>query len=217
MSEIIYLSNVRLSFPQIVEPRAVGDAPGAVKKYSADFIMAPDHAGYQQFMAEYAKLAGAKWAEHAQNVMQLIHSDRKLRCYGSGAEKIDKKTFKPYKGYEGMVYISANSERQPQMVQTDGKAVDSADTMACQALARKLYAGCYANVAVRPWLQENKHGRGIRCDFIAIQFAADGEAFGEGATDATPLFGAVASQAAPSFPGASMPDAPFPGFMMPGQ
>lgn len=211
MSDIIYLSNVRLSFPQIVEPRAVVDNP--VKKYSADFIMVQDHAGYQQFMAQYAKLAAAKWGEHAQNVMQLIHGDRKLRCYGAGSEKIDKKTFQPYKGYTGMVYISASKDQAPQMIQGDGSATDPANTMAYQQLARKLYGGCYVNAAVRPWLQENKHGRGIRCDLVAIQFAADGEAFGEGAVDAAPLFGAVASAPAAAMPGVTMPAAPFPSFL----
>ncbi len=211
MSDVIYLSNVRLSFPQIVEPRAVVDNP--VKKYSADFIMAGDHAGYQQFMAQYAKLAATKWGEHAQNVMQLIHGDRKLRCYGSGSEKIDKKTFQPYKGYAGMVYISASKDQAPQMIQGDGSATDPANTMAYQQLARKLYGGCYVNAAVRPWLQENKHGRGIRCDLVAIQFAADGEAFGEGAVDAAPLFGAVASAPAAAMPGVTMPAAPFPSFL----
>ncbi len=213
MSEIIYLSNARLSFPQIVEPRKSPDNPNAVPKYSADFILTPDHPAYQQFMKRYAELAGQKWGEHAQNVMQMIHNDRKLRCYGAGSEKIDKKTFKPYGGYDGMVFLSASTERQPQMIRGDGTAVDAGNTMEYQALARKLYGGCYVNAALRPWLQDNKHGRGIRCDFVAIQFAADGEAFGAGATDVTPMFGAVASAPTATMPGVTMPAAPFPSFL----
>ena len=128
--------------------------------------------------------------------------------------KIDKKTFQPYKGYAGMVFIAANSERAPQMIQPDGQAVDPANTMGYQMLARKMYGGCYVNVAIRPWLQENKHGRGVRCDLVAVQFAADGEPFGEGVTDAAPLFGAVAAApTAPAAPGVTMPAAPFPAFM----
>jgi hypothetical protein len=55
-----------------------------------------------------------------------------------------------------------------------------------------MYGGCRVNAAIKPWLQDNKHGRGIRCDLIAVQFAADDTPFGEGATDASNLFGAVA-------------------------
>lgn len=211
MSDIIFLSGARLSFPHLVEPRASTDNPAAPKKYSADFILELNNPGVQQFMAQYQALAAAKWGEHAAQVMQLIHGDRKLRCYASGSEKIDKKTFKPYSGYEGMFAIAASRENPPQMIQSDGLPVDPANTMAYQALARKLYGGCYVNAAIKPWLQENKHGRGVRCDLVAIQFLRDGEAFGEGVTDASGLFGAVAG-AAPAFQPtapAGMPAAPF--------
>lgn len=219
MSEIIYLSNVRLSFPHLAEARAATDNPGAPKKFSADFIMPQTHPGFAQFFAEVGKLTAEKWGEHAANVVAIINGDRKLRCYGNGAEKIDKKTFKPYSGYDGMVFIAASRDatQPPQMIQSDGSGVDPANTMAYQALARKMYGGCYVNAAVRPWLQDNKHGRGIRCDLVAIQFHADGEPFGEGVADASNLFGAVAAPAAtvPGFgaPAAAMPASPFPAFM----
>jgi len=200
MSEIIFLSNVRLSFPQLVEPRS--SVENGVKKYSADFLMPLTHPGVQQFGAEYTKAAMEKWKEHAQAVMAIIQNDRKLRCFGQGNEKVNGKTFKPYDGYADQFYVSANKDQMPQMIQADGSAVDPTNTMAYQALARKMYGGCYVNAAVRPWLQENKHGRGVRCELIAVQFAADGEAFGEAIADATSLFKPVASapQAAPAFP-----------------
>ena len=167
MSEIIYLSNVRLSFPHLVEPRASTDNPAAPKKYSADFIMEQSTPGFSQFMQQYAALAGAKWGEHAQNVMQLIQQDSKLRCYGSGAEKVDKKTFQPYKGYAGMVFIAANRDVTPQMIQGDGKPVDAANTMAYQSLARKMYGGCYVNAVVRPWARTNQN-KGLSCDLVPL-------------------------------------------------
>jgi hypothetical protein len=83
--------------------------------------------------------------------------------------------------------------------------------MAYQQLARKMYGGCRVNAAVKPWLQENKHGRGIRCDLVAVQFAGDDTPFGEGAVDASNLFGAVAGAAPAGFAPAGMPAAPFPG------
>jgi hypothetical protein len=204
MSEIVYLQNVRLSFPHLVEPHS--PAPNAVKKYSADFIMAQDHAGFKQFMARVAAIAQEKWKENSPAVLQMIQADRKLRCFGGPADKVDKKTFKPYSGYDGNVYISANKDQMPQMIRLDGTPVDAGNTMEYQQLARKLYGGCFVNAAVRPWVQENQYGRGIRCDLIAIQFASDGEAFGEGAADASSLFGAVgAAPAAPAFPAFLMP------------
>lgn len=221
MSEdVIFLSNVRLSFPHLVEPqKQVNPETGKERiSYNGDFILPADHAGYAQFMARYAAMAGEKWKEHANTVMQMIHADRKSRCYGSGAERVNKKTFQPYDGYAGMMYITAGRDNPPQIIQADGTPIDAANTMAYQQLTRKMYGGCRVNVAVRPWLQDNKHGRGVRCDLIAIQFYQDDTPFGEGNIDASPMFGAVQTGASiPGFmasaAGAPAPAMPLPPFM----
>ncbi len=208
MSDMILLSNARLSFPQLVEPRAYQE--GQPKKYSADLILDPNGDDWKRVMGAVMGAAQAKWGENAQAVLQMVQSDRKLRAFGTGAEKVDKKTFKPYDGYEGMMYVSANNGNPPQMIQQDGKAIDPANTMAYQALARKMYGGCYVNAAIKIWVQDNKFGRGIRCELVAVQFAKDGKPFGDALPDASNLFGAVAAPAA----GAATPAGiAFPAFM----
>lgn len=216
-NDLIFLSNVRLSFPHIAEPqRQKNEVTGAERiSYNAEFIMEPNHPGFAQFMARFGELAVTNAKEHAQAVMNMINTDRKSRCYGKGEEKIKKTTFQPYEGYPGMVYITAGRDTMPQIIQADGTAVDPANTMACQALARKLYGGCRVNAAVKPWWQkpnpQRQYGHGIRCDLIAIQFAADDTPFGEGAVDASGLFGGVTT--APTAPAPAMP--PLPSFAAP--
>ena len=61
MAELLMLNNVRLSFPQLVEPRASTLNPEAPKKYSADFIMAPDHPGFAAFIKAFQTDAADKW------------------------------------------------------------------------------------------------------------------------------------------------------------
>ena len=190
MSEILMLSNVRLSFPQLTEPRAFQE--GQPKKYSADLIMSVDSPEFKSIMQLVSQMAQAKWGENAGAVLQMVQTDRKLRCFGMGTEKIDKKTFKPYHGYEGMAYINGNNANMPQMIESSGKAVPIDNTMAYMAQARKMYAGAFVNAAIKPWIQENAFGRGIRCELVALQFSKDGEPFGEGNVDASSLFGAVA-------------------------
>ena len=209
MSETIYLSNVRLSFPKLVEAEAAKDTPNAAKKFGGDFIMRPNDPQYAKIMGEVGSVATEKWKEHASAVLQVIQNDRRLRCYGIGNEKLDKKTYKPYNGYENMVYITAtsNEDRPPQMIRADGTICDNANTMERQALARKLYGGCYVNAAVRLWPQDNQFGRAVRCELIAVQFAKDGEAFGDAALDVSGMFGAVQG-AAPAAP-AGMPPLPW--------
>ncbi len=227
MSDIIYLSNVRLSFPHLAEPqRQINDQTGKERiSYNCEFLMPQDHQGFAQFMQRYAALALERAKEHSQAVMSMIQQDRKSRCFGRGEEKVNKKTFKPYDGYEGMVYITAGRDIQPQIIQADGKAVDPLNTMACMQLAKQLYGGCRVNAAIKPWWQNpnpaKQYGHGIRCDLIAVQFLSDDTAFGEGPIDATPLFGTVAVQpqaTAPQMPGAPFASQPgLPSFLGGGQ
>lgn len=217
MSDIIFLSNVRLSFPHLAEPqKQVNEQTGTTRiSYNCEFLMPQEHPGFQQFMQRYGALALEKWKEHAQAVMQMILNDRKTRCFGKGEEKVNRKNFQPYDGYAGNMFITAGRDSAPQMIQADGSAVDPNNTMAYQALARKMYGGCRVNAAVKPWAQDNKHGRGIRCDLIAVQFAADDKPFGEGAADASSLFGAVQQTAVPGFAPAAQPAMPAAPFGMP--
>ena len=214
MSELIYLSNVRLSFPHLVEPQRTTNKDTGVDRisYNCEFIMDNTHDGFKQFMTRYSTLALEKWKENATAAMNMINNERKSRCYGSGHEKVSKKTFAVYKGYDGKVFISAGRDTPPQLVQADGKPADPSNTMLYQQLARKLYGGCNVNAAVKPWLQANTHGNGIRCDLVAIQFLSDNEAFGEGDVDVTGVFGATA--ATPAFAAAPATTMPLPPFMM---
>lgn len=193
-SNVIFLSNVRLSFPHLTEPqKTVNEVTGSTRiSYNAEFIMPESHPSFAQFLALYQRLMSESFAENAPVVMNMIAADRKLRCYGKGEEKVNKKTFTPYDGYAGNVYLTAGSERQPQVIQADGSPVDPTNTMAYQALTRNMYGGCKVNAAIKPWVQKNKHGNGIRCDLVAIQFAGDDTPFGEGTPDVKGLFGAVA-------------------------
>jgi len=198
MSELIFISNARLSFPHIADPqRMVVEATGKERiSYNCELILAPTDPGFAHFIKVVNEMALAKWTDTAAQTMAMIHSDRRKRCFGKGEEKVNGKTFKPYDGYEGHVYITAGRDSMPQIIGPDGSAIDPTNTMACQAIARKMYGGAYINAAIKPWLQDNKHGRAVRCDLVAVQFFADGAAFGEGATDASSMFGATPGAAA---------------------
>lgn len=215
MSDIIYLSNVRLSFPHLVEPQKNTDPKTGDERisYNCDLIMPKDHPGFLQFMKTYGELALEKWKPHTQLAIESIQADRKSRCFGQGEEKKNKKkNYEIYEGYAGNVYITASKSTKPQVIQNDGSPIDPANSMAYREIMSKIYAGCRVNAAVRPWLQDNKHGRGIRCDLVAIQFAGDDKPFGKDAPDVSGIFGAVAIAANPA---ASEPVAmPLPPFMM---
>lgn len=212
-NDVIFISNARLSFPHLVEPqKQINDGVERIS-YNGELILAPNDPGFAAFMKKFSEKAVEAWKEHANAVIQMIHADRKSRCYGQGNEKVNKKNFQPYDGYANNVYITVGNRNRPQMIRPDGTAVDGANTMEYQALARKMYGGCRVNAAIKLWVQlanpAKKYGNGVRCDLVAIQFAGDDTPFGEGAVDASGLFGAVASAPSAQAPAAAMPLPPF--------
>ena len=68
MSQLIYLSDVRLSFPHLTEPQVSKNQQTGKERstYNADFIMPKDHPGLAQFMQRYAAMAQERWKENAQ-------------------------------------------------------------------------------------------------------------------------------------------------------
>lgn len=192
MSNVILIQG-RTAFPQLVTPKA--SAAGGQAKYAVDIIIDPQSEDWKKVMTAVQAVAVAKWGQDAAQVLQMINSDKRLRCYGGGNEKVSQKTLKPYAGYEGMAYISANNAEKPNLIDGEGKPIDANNALAYQNEARKIYGGCYVNICLKLWPQQNQHGRGIRCELVAIQFARDGERFGEGEVDVSGMFGAVASAA----------------------
>ena len=227
LDNVIFLTGGRLSFPHLAvpQPKKPNDPVDKPPSYSAAILMTPDNPGWARFHQVVQQMAMEKWKEKAPAAIQMINADTKKRCYAAGQEKVNATTFKIIDGYEGMVVITAGNKMMPQMIDANGQGVGPANTGACQALARAMYAGCYVNVAIKPWLQENTHGIGVRCELISVQFHSDGKPFGETVRDASAMFGATAPvagavpwgapAAAPNPFGApvapAMPAAPFPG------
>lgn len=194
MSEInpvIRFNNVRLAFPHLLEKHTPPGSPGAVPAYSGDFIIDPvaNKVEWEKMGNTVAAMAQEKWPEIWQQVLEVIKGDRKLRCYGSGEEKKDKRTMQTLSGYEGKRYISGrNRDTQPDFYDQHGDLIDLKDALADNPT---FYGGCYVNVAIKLWLQDNTHGRGVRGDLIALQFVRDGEPFASHHIDTSGMFSPV--------------------------
>lgn len=214
---IVYLTNVRLSYPNLAAPQAMRSDDGTERKqYNAAFLLEKDDPQFSKFVERCTVVLQEAWKEHAALAINAIWADRKSRCFSAGEEHVDGKTLQVRGGYAGKMVISANSgDRQPQAIDATGAVVPPENTMAVMATLRKLYGGCRVNVAVRPWAQmptqKNRNTKGIRCDLVAIQFARDDTPFGEAAPDVSGIFGAVEQpqQAAAPVAPAGMPPPPF--------
>lgn len=154
------IEDVRLSFPSLFEKTAFDDKE--TPKYKAMLIMAKDHKQYKQMMSEIKKCMMEKWGEKPQGL--------KL-CVRDGKEKEDMDGFGP-----DVVFFNASNMKRPGVYDRDQTPLTAEDD--------KPYAGCYVNVRVSFWAQDNKYGKRINCELNGVQFSADGESFGGGGAPA---------------------------------
>ena len=110
------------------------------------------------------KVAVDKWKEKAAANVKIMKAKDTL-CVHNGDLKPN------YSGYPGNFYLSASSEIQPTVLNSDKSRITT-------VAAGKPYAGCYVNLSVDIYAQDNKYGQRINAVLTGVQFAKDGEAFG---------------------------------------
>lgn len=159
-SEKLRVKTVRLSFPQFWTPKAFEE--GQTPRYEGAFLFDYDNKVHAQHIKEIKAAAKGILTEHFGG---KIPKGVKF-CFGD-ADK-DEKT---YDGYEGKFYLTSANRTRPPIVDRDGKSpLIEADG--------KPYAGCYVNATVTLWVQDNKWGKRVNANLLAVQFVKDGEAFG---------------------------------------
>lgn len=149
----------RLSFPALFEAKSM-DA-GSKPKFSATFLMdkKKDAASIKKIQARIDALIAEKWKGKKPAGLKVSLHD--------GSEKEDKEGYGP-----DVMYINANSDKRPVVVDRDKTPLTSADN--------KPYAGCYVNGSIQIWVQDNQFGKRINASLRAVQFVKDGEPFGGG-------------------------------------
>ena len=169
---IVKLKNVRLSFPQLFEAKAMED--GGKPRFSAAFLIDPQTP------------EGRTAIKAVKQQMNIVAEDK----WGKG--KVPKSVkfclndgnTKDYDGYEDRMYLSAgNSADRPPTV---GKW-DKSLKLVVSATPEEVYAGCHVHAVVTFWAQDNQYGKRVNANLQAVIFYKDGEPFGAGRVDANKL------------------------------
>lgn len=166
------LNNVRLAFPAIFTAKAV--ATKATQKeadndesnplrFSACGLMTPNHSSLIDINNTLSVVANEKWGVKGPATLALLRKTLKI-CLHEGDEKPD------YEGFPGNWFISASNKVRPRIVDTNGAPLEESDG--------RPYAGCYVNMVVDIWAQDNKFGKRINATLMGIQFLRDGDALG---------------------------------------
>lgn len=149
----ILVKNGRLSYPHLF--RAWGMQETDTKKYSAKFLL-----DKKTHDTEVKALAQHLVKMQTEAFKGRIPNDK--LCLRDGAET----------GKEEMKdqwVISASESKRPDVLNRDRSRVNEEDDI--------VYAGAYVNFLIRLWAQNNKFGKRINANLLAVQFVKDGERF----------------------------------------
>lgn len=166
----IQIANVRASWPNLFRARAMEE--GQTPKFSIVSILdKKKHAkDIEALKAAMKAVAEEKWGKGK------VPSSVKY-CLRDGSDKADVDGYGP-----DVMFFSAANDKKPMVVDANNATLDEQDG--------KIYAGCYVDVSVRLWAQDNKYGKRVNAQLRAVRFRKDGEAFGDaGAKDANAEFG----------------------------
>ena len=165
MSDLI-LRDCRLSFPHLHTPQVnTNDDGTSTIRYNGLFII-PDGAQVEEVRKAIKAAALAKWGAQAESKLKAVMASNKTFLHPCEE--------KEYDGFDdGLFYISASSRSKPIIM--DRAKNDLSESSGLP------YAGCYVNVKIRPWVQDNKFGKRINAEVRVVQFVKDGDAFAGGA------------------------------------
>lgn len=166
------IDNVRASYPHIAEPWAKKE--GDRKKFSITGLADKEtHDEVKKICVE---------------LINKLCTERKLGKLGSAHKFIRNGDDEGKAECEGQWVIKASENADRQVVvrgRSGAKITEKSE------IAKLIYPGCYVNIFIRPWAQDNEHGKKINANLIAVQFVKDGERFGEAAIDDEDVFDAV--------------------------
>ncbi len=182
----IVLKNVRLSFPSLFQTELYNGTD--TEKYAATLLIDKEDAQVATLTDTMKKVAAEKFGNNIPKSLKW--------CIQDGDEK-------EYDGYAGCFAIKATTKRRPVVI--DGNKTPIADEDG------KIYAGCYVNASIDLWCMDNQYGKRVLASLNGVQFARDGDAFGNNSNSALSDFEEIeVTPTAPSDPFAESDDTDFP-------
>lgn len=173
----IRIENVRCAFPELFEAKAFNEGK---PKFKCTALFPPDHPAVKQINEAMIAAAKDKWGAKASEVFKSLKAANKL-CLQEGDSKPD------LDGYPGNLFINASSDTRPLVIDADKSPLTRADG--------KPYGGCYVNMVIEIWAQDNQFGKRINAGLKGVQFRRDGDAFGSGGSASVDEFDSVSDEA----------------------
>ena len=175
----VKLLNVRLSFPELFEPKEY--TPGDGKpRYDATYLIEKDSENDKKIRNAIAEAAKDAWGEKPTGTKKVPAYKAKLKAMAGDTNKFcyhdgDTKDREEYENHMIITGHRAAKQGAPAVIDRAKNKLTAADG--------KPYSGCYVNATIDMYIQGGQWP-GVRCTLIGVQFVADGDAFaGAQATD----------------------------------
>lgn len=191
MGKILMLNNVRTSFLVLGEPEQYqGKGP---YRWSATALV--PYGSAQKKLIEDTLLAVAKeypkWSKSWQKIYDNAMGDPKATCFVDGKRK-------DYDGYENHFALTAHRGKdkgRPLVFDKLKNPIYQLNNEIYDGMGGKIYSGCFANIQVEFWAQDNDNGKGLRAALLGVQSLERGDAFGGGTAPNPDSFGEIADGA----------------------
>ena len=190
----LMLNDVRCSFltlgdPEYYQGQKTKDTDK--RRWSATALI-PASSPYKAQIDKALKDAAlAQWEKKWETYYENIIVDPKGCCWIDGKRK-------EYDGYQGHWALTAHrpeDKGRPIVFDTDKSPIYKPNNEIYEGKAGRIYSGCFVNMQVEIWAQDNKAGKGLRATLLGIQRVRDGDAFGGGAAPNADDFGEIADGA----------------------
>lgn len=166
---IVTLKEVRIAFPALFEPKAVGagaaDDAGTLR-FSAVFPIEPGSDNCTAIEQAIAQVATAAWKDKAKAIMGELNAKGRV-CYRRAPLSKDGVV---YEGFEEMYTLNASDAARPTVVDRNRHPLTAKDGV--------IYSGCVVHVKIDIWAQNNSWGKRINGSLKGVQFVRDAAAFG---------------------------------------
>lgn len=156
----VRLENVRGAFLHLFEAKQVNGEGEAA--YSGSFIFEKTSPNVKRLNDAIDGEARKKWLDKAPTMLKQLRAADKV-CLHDGDLKTE------YEGFPGHFFVSARNTSKPLVLDQKKSPLTKDDG--------KPYSGCFVNVVLDIWAQDNKFGKRVNASLKGVQFLRDGDAF----------------------------------------
>lgn len=170
---LIRIDNVRFSYPHVDKPWKKESDKGVAKFGLVGLMPKTTHEEAKTAIAKFMKamLAEAKIT---------VPSDKKFLRDGD-ANTEDDDDSNEENTYKGHWFVSARETNRPVLRDKKGNKLDPVEDL--EAINDMFYGGAWGNILIRPWVQNNEHGKRLNAGLTGAMFLKDDKPFGQGRID----------------------------------